>query len=77
MLEDQAAGHVPDKAQVLSGALALDTLKQQGQADRDILDAAAGLEALAKGMTIDLDASGRARAAYLAEVIREAAAPPR
>ena len=37
VLEDQAAGRVPDRARLLSGALALDALQWSGEADRDIL----------------------------------------
>jgi hypothetical protein len=65
---------VPDRARLLSGALALDTLQQSGQADRDLLDAAAGLETLARGGTLDLDAGGRERAATLAAAVRAAIA---
>lgn len=73
VLEDQAAGRTPDRARVLAGALALDSLCQAGSADRDILDAAAGLRMLAEARTFDLDAEGRARAGRLAEAVRKAA----
>jgi hypothetical protein len=73
VLEDQAAGRVPDRARVLSGALALDTLRGEGVADRDILDAAVGIQLLATGRGLELDEIGRARAAHLAEVVRKAA----
>jgi hypothetical protein len=69
-LEEQAAGRVPDRARLLAGALALDTLAQRGIADRDILDAAAGLSSQATGCTMNLDDAGRRRAAQLAERVR-------
>ena len=74
VLADQAAGRVPDRARLLSGALALDALQWSGEADRDILDAAAGLKRLATGGALDLDQVGRARAAALAAAVREKAA---
>lgn len=73
VLEDQASGRVPDRVRVLSGALALDTLCAEGVTDRDILDAAAGLQLLATGRAWELDERGRARAAHLAEAVRKAA----
>ena len=73
VLEAQAAGCVPDRVRVLSGALALDTLCCAGGADRDLRDAAAGLELLATIGALDLDETGRARAARLAEAVRKAA----
>jgi len=50
--------------------LALDTLRRAGGADRNMLDAAAALEALATGGAVDLDETGRARAAALAAAVR-------
>ncbi len=73
VLEAQSAGRAPDRARVLAGALALDSLCHEGAADRDILDAAAGLKLLATGRELELDESGRARAARLAEAVREVA----
>ena len=52
------------------GALALDTLRRAGGADRNMLDAAAALEAVATGSALDLDETGRARAAALAAAVR-------
>ena len=57
-----------------AGALALDTLCRKVVVDRDILEAAAGLQMLAEGHAPDLDAAGRARAADLAAAVRKAAA---
>lgn len=76
-LDDFAAGNTPGRTTLLSGALALNTLIHSGQADRDILDAAAGLEAAATGGCLDLDADGRKRAASLAIVVRRLAAQSR
>lgn len=73
VLEAQAAGRTPDRAQLLAGALALDTLCHNEVVDRDILDAAVGLQMLATGSAPGLDAAGRARAAHLAEAVRKAA----
>ncbi len=70
VLDAQAAGVTPDRLQVLSGALALSTLCMRGTADRDLLDAAAGLDALATGRKLELNAEGRARAAKLAARVR-------
>ena len=76
VLDAQAAGVPPDRLQVLAGALALSTLCMRGTADRDLLDAAAGLDALATGRKLELNAEGRARAAFLAaRVRREMLAP--
>jgi hypothetical protein len=72
-LETLAQGLQPDPARLLSGALALETLRLSGKADRDCLDAATGLEILATGGTLDLDESGRSRAAHLAVVVRRIA----
>ena len=76
VLDAQAAGVTPDRLQVLAGALALSTLCMRGAADRDLMDAAAGLDALATGRKLELNAEGRARAAKLAaRVRRETLAP--
>ncbi|MFE0758757.1 hypothetical protein ACFW16_32670 [Inquilinus sp. NPDC058860] len=77
VLDDQASGREADRARILSGALALDTLCREGTTDRDILDAAAGLQLLAAGGSLDLDESGRVRAARLAAAVRTAAGQPR
>jgi hypothetical protein len=66
-LQEQAAGRTPACWQ---GALALDTLVRRGEQDRDILDAAAGLSALAMGERFELDERGRARAGLLAAVVQ-------
>jgi hypothetical protein len=50
--------------------LALNTLQRAGGADRAILDAAAALEAIATGGSLDLDEKGRARAAAIAAGVR-------
>lgn len=73
VLDDLAAGRTPDRAKLIAGALALQTLVQQGRASRDILDAAAGIETVATGGNLELVASGRERAAALAIVVRNAA----
>jgi hypothetical protein len=69
-LEEQAAGRTPDRARLLAGALALDTLMLRGEQDQNLLDAAAGLKALSTGETFELNEHGRARAALLATVVR-------
>jgi hypothetical protein len=61
-----AAGEAPDRARVIVGALALDTLAAWDGADRDLRDAAAGLQTLACGGSLDLDEAGRRRARQLA-----------
>jgi len=73
VLEARAAGRLPDRAQLLAGALALDTLCRAEVVDRDLLDAAADLQMLVNGRGPDLDAAGRARAAHLAEAVRKVA----
>lgn len=70
VLDALAVGEVPDRARVLSGALALDTLIHKGLADRELLDAAAGLEAVATCGALELDVVGRRRAAALAAAVR-------
>jgi|HubBroStandDraft_6_1064221.scaffolds.fasta_scaffold1760643_1 chloramphenicol 3-O-phosphotransferase len=70
VLDDLAAGRAPDRARLLAGALALDTVRRSGIADRDMHDAAAGLEAIATRGSLDLDEKGRARAAVLADAVR-------
>jgi hypothetical protein len=75
-LDDLVAGRVPDPARLIAGALALDTLRWSGVSDRDILDAATGLTTLKTGGTLDLDETGRARAAELATAVRTAMRGP-
>ena len=72
VLDDLAAGRTPERSMLLAGALALDTLIRRGQATSEMKDAAAGLEAVATGGDMELDASGRKRAALLAIAIRAA-----
>ena len=74
-LDALAAGDAPDRLQVLSGALALNTLCMRGTSDRELIDAAAGLDALATGRKLDLDEVGRARAATLAARVRRELPP--
>lgn len=47
VLEDFAAGRTSDRAGLQAGALALTTLRKQRAADRDLMNAAAALQALA------------------------------
>jgi hypothetical protein len=68
-LNEIAAGRTPDRARLVAGALELDTIRLRGGASQDVLDAAAGLELLATGGTLNLDAQGRIRAAHLADVV--------
>ena len=78
-LDALAAGMVPDRARVIAGALAMDTLILFWRwASRDLLDAAAGRRVIATGGSLDLDEAGRRRARHLAEAVRECApaAPP-
>ena len=70
VFEALAAGRTPDRADVLNAALVLSTYCQRTNADRDLLDAAHGLERLATGRTLDLDATGRQRATKLAQIVR-------
>ncbi len=74
VLDTLATGGNPERAAVLAAALALNTYCNGRQPSRDLLDAAAGLESLATGGALELDASGRQRAAALATTIRQA--PP-
>jgi hypothetical protein len=73
-LEELAAGRAPDRARLLAGALALDTLALRGATDHDLLDAAAGLKIQATDSALDLDEAGRRRATQLAERVRMVAA---
>jgi hypothetical protein len=72
-----ADGRVPDHPGVLIGALALKSLCDRNPSpSRDLLDAAAGLEIVATGGSLDLDAAGRARAAHFAALVRQIAGAP-
>jgi hypothetical protein len=73
VLDALAAGRIPERRDVLNAALILNTYCLRTNADRDMLDAAAGLERLATGGTLDLDATGRQRAQMLAQMVRHAA----
>lgn len=70
VLNDLANGRQPERSKLIAGALALDTLVLSGTNDRDLLDAAAGLQTLATGGTLDLDDAGRERSAHLERVVR-------
>ena len=70
ILDDMASGIPVERSRLIAGALALDTLRLLGEADRDCLDAAAGLEVLATGGRLDLDATGKKRAGVLAQAVR-------
>ena len=72
VLDALALGRIPDRTALLSAALDLDTYCHGIDASRDLLDAAAALETLATGGTLDLDATGRQRAMKLAQVVRQA-----
>lgn len=56
------------RSRLICGALALKTITWTRR-DRDLLDAAIGLEILATGGTLDLDGQGRKRAAFLAMTV--------
>jgi hypothetical protein len=71
VLERLAAGRTPDRTDVLNAALILSTYCQRHAASRELLDAAAGLERLATGEVLDLDATGRQRALTLAQIVRQ------
>jgi hypothetical protein len=71
VLEVLAAGEIPNRTDVLNAALILSTYCLRHAASRDLLDAAAGLERLATGRTLDLDAIGRQRALTLAQIVRQ------
>lgn len=69
-LDELSVGRIPDRARLLSGALALHTRRLMGTANQNLLDAGAGLEALAAGGTLDLSEQVKARAAVLAALLR-------
>ena len=73
VFDDLAAGVIPERTALLTAALALNThCLSSDSPSRDMLDAAAGLEILATGGTLDLDDAGRARVARLAQLVRQA-----
>jgi len=70
VLKDLAnARPVNNRSRLICGALALNTLTWTS-GDRDLSDAAIGLEILATGGTLDLDELGRKRAAFLAKTVQ-------
>jgi hypothetical protein len=69
-LNELAAGRTPERSHLLAGAFALDTLRLSGNLDRDLLDAAAALNLIAGGGTLDLSEAGRSRAKFLAGAVR-------
>lgn len=69
-LDEQAAGRQPERARLLAGAVTLDTLFRRGALDRDLQDAALGLERLVTAGAWELDGAGRVRAAELATRVR-------
>lgn len=69
VLSDQAAGRlVQSRSQLISAAVSLETAGLD-TTSRDILDAAAGLNLLARGGDLLLDQKGQERAAHLAMVV--------
>ena len=75
VLEDLASGQPPDPARRAAGAPARAGRHAHHPSWRDMTDAAFGLQALAAGGALGLDAKGRARAARLAEVVRSLVDP--
>jgi hypothetical protein len=71
-LTEMAAGRIPERLLVLTGALALDELRARTAFSRDLIDAAEGLAILARGGKLQLDEEGRARAAFLANIVQSA-----
>jgi hypothetical protein len=76
VLDELAAGNQPDRARLIAAALALDTLIKTTTPSRDLLDAAAGLQVLATGGTLDLDDAGRSRARKFADTVRQLIVDP-
>jgi hypothetical protein len=73
-LEAVAAGRTSERTTaLLVAAQRLDNLCTRGVADREQLDAAAGLKTIATGGTLALDEAGRRRAAALAAHVRNLA----
>lgn len=62
--DELSIGRMPDQDRLQ--AMALHTRRLMGAADQNLLDADAGLEALASGGKFDLSEHGQARAAVLA-----------
>ena len=71
VLDALAAGDIPDKSAVVNAALILSSYCQRTHPDRDMLDAARGLELLASGRELNLDAVGCERARKLALIVRK------
>ena len=71
-LTEMAAGRIPERLLVLTGALALDELRARTAFSRDLIDAAEGLAILARGGKLELNDEGRARAAFLANIVKSA-----
>lgn len=70
VLNDLAnARPIDNRSRLICGALALNTITWTSS-DRDLSDAAIGLEILATGGTLDLDEQGRKRAAFLAKTVQ-------
>jgi hypothetical protein len=73
-LEALAAGRTSDRTiALLVAAQRLDSLCTCGAADRELIDAAAGLKTIATGGALELDETGRRRAAALAAHVRNLA----
>ncbi len=53
-LDERSVGRTPDRDRLLAGAIALHTRRLLGTTDQNLLDADAGLEALASGGKFDL-----------------------
>ena len=69
VLDLLAAGRVPERSALLPAALIVSNLCHHDGADRALKDAAARLETLATGGTLDLDATVCARAAKVAALV--------
>jgi len=69
-LTELAAGRIPERLFVLTGALALDELRARTAFSRDLIDAAEGLAILARGGKLQLNEEGRERAAFLANTVQ-------
>ena len=70
-LTELGAGRTPERVFVLTGTLALG-LRARTVFSRDLLDAAEGLAILARGGKLELNDEGRARAAFLANIVKSA-----
>jgi hypothetical protein len=74
-LEALAAGETPDRTgALLVAAQHLDALCTRGLADRELLDAATGLKAIATGGVLNLDDAGRQRARAVAAYVQQSGA---